>query len=83
MTSVVVKTYNTVPYKMASGEERKYMLTQKYTRNRCNIINKTDIESFLSSTHSIEEFVQIQRLALKSFKEALLKHFISSVRRTE
>ena len=55
----------------------------KLLNDRCNIINKTDIESFLSSTHSIEEFVQIQRLALKSFKEALLKHFISSVRRTE
>lgn len=82
MTSVI-KTYSTVPYKTASGEERTYMLTQKYTRKRCNIINKSDIDTFLTSTYSIEEFVQIQKLALKSFKEALLKHFLSSVRRTD
>ena len=82
MTSVI-KTYSTVPYKTASGEERTYIFTKRYTRKRCNVINKTDIDSFLTSTYSIEEFVQMQRLSLKSFKEALLKHFISSVRRTD
>ena len=79
MTSVI-KTYSTVPYKTASGEERTYTLTQKYTRKRCNIINKTDIDSFLTSTHSIEEFVQTNGLALKSFKEALLKYLICNYR---
>jgi len=80
MTSVVVKTYNTMPYKTASGEERTYIFTHKYTRNRCNIINKTDIDSFLASTHTIEEFVQIQRLSLKSFKEELLKYLVCNYR---
>jgi hypothetical protein len=73
----VFKTYNRT-YTGVSGESKVYNFQYKYIRKkRCNIINTSDIDLFLTSSKSIEEFVTEKCLALKTFKESLLKYFIN------